>query len=228
MDGRKPMDARAVPEEVSYASQLESIGDKDHILAADIWQITSLGYNHTMPFPIKPEAQKLMDEHVKDEYQRYHALMVATAMEGYAGTFGEDANLWFMTGLLHDIDFQEYPDTHPAQALAWFKEWGYPEDLIHAVEAHAYQYNGFSTLPNTKLAAALMACDEIRGIFYAYRKLNPIPYGDMKVSSIKKRLNEKSFAAKIDRSTINRGVEVLGVNLDDHISNLIKFFTGLK
>ncbi len=133
-----------------------------------------------------------------------------------------------MTGLLHDIDFEEHPDTHPAQALAWFKEWGYPEDLIHAVEAHAYEYNGFKTLPNSKLAAALMACDEISGIFYAYRKLNPISYGDMKVSSIKKRLNEKAFAAKIDRGTINRGVEALGVGLDEHIANLIKFFGGLN
>lgn len=73
-----------------------------------------------------------------------------------------------------------------------------------------------------------MACDEISGIFYAYRKLNPISYGEMKLSSIKKRLAEKSFAAKIERDSIYKGCEALGVSLDEHINNLIKFFSELK
>jgi predicted hydrolase (HD superfamily) len=132
-----------------------------------------------------------------------------------------------MTGYLHDVDFEKHPNVHPAESLKWFKEWGYPESLVHAVEAHAYGYNGFTTLPATKLAAALMACDELCGIFYAYKKLNPIPYGQMKVSSIKKRLAEKSFAAKIERGTIYRGQETLGVTLDDHIQNLIQFLAKL-
>lgn len=181
-----------------------------------------------MTLPTKAEAQKLLEEHVQDEYQRYHAVMVATAMEGYAKMWGEDENLWFATGLLHDLDFGEHPHVHPKEELEWFKKWGYPEDMIHAVEAHAYGFNGFTTLPQSKLAAGLMACDEISGIFYAYRKLNPIPYGDMKVSSIKKRLAEKAFAAKIDRETVYRGCEALGVSLDEHIANLIKFFSVLK
>ena len=153
--------------------------------------------------------------------------MVATALEGYAKIYQEDPDLWYVTGLLHDIDFEEHPEVHPKKSLAWFAEWGFPPELIHAVEAHAYGYNGFTTLPNTRLAAALMACDEIAGIFYAYRKLNPIPYGQMKVSSIKRRLAEKSFAAKIERETIHRGADALGVPLDDHIANLVKFFATL-
>jgi predicted hydrolase (HD superfamily) len=181
-----------------------------------------------MSLPSKEEAQALLEKHVTDEYQRYHVLMVATAMEGYAKIYNEDINLWYITGLLHDIDFEEYPDLHPAKSLEWFKEWNFPEELIHAVEAHAYGYHNFTTLPQTKLASALMACDEIAGIFYAYRKLNPVPYGEMKISSIKKRLAEKSFAAKIERETIYRGCELLGVSLDEHISNLIKFFSVLK
>lgn len=181
-----------------------------------------------MSLPTREEAQMLLEKHVKDEYQRYHVSMVASAMEGYAKIFGEDANLWYITGLLHDIDFEEHPDIHPKISLGWFVEWGYSEELIHAVEAHAYGYNGFTTLPATPLASALMACDEISGIFYAYRKLNPIPYGEMKLSSIKKRLAEKSFAAKIERETIYRGCEALGVNIDEHIINLIKFFSILK
>ena len=181
-----------------------------------------------MSLPTKEEAQKLLESHVGDEYQRYHARMVATAMEGYAKQFGESELLWYLTGLLHDLDFEKHPHQHPAESLKWFKEWEYPEELIHAVEAHAYGYNGFTTLPQGKLAAALMACDEISGIFYAYRKINPIPYGQMKVSSINKRLKEKAFAAKIERETIYRGCEALGVELNKHIENLINFLSPLS
>ena len=138
-----------------------------------------------MPLPTYQEAKALLEKHVQDVYQRHHALMVATAMEGYAKFFNEDAHLWYITGLLHDIDFEAHPDTHPAESLKWFKEWGYPDNVIHAVEAHAYNYNGFTTLPQTKVAAALMACDEISGLFYAYQKLNPIPFSQVKASSIK-------------------------------------------
>lgn len=180
-----------------------------------------------MPLPNRQDAQQLLEQHVKDEYQRHHALMVATAMEGYAKKFQADAPLWHVTGLLHDIDFEEHPDTHPRESLRWFQEWGYPAELIHAVEAHAYGYNGFTTLPQTKLAAALLACDEICGIFYAYRKLNPVRYGEMKASSIKKKIKEPSFAAKVDRRTIFVGCEHLGVTVDDHVANLIAFLAPL-
>lgn len=180
-----------------------------------------------MSLPTREEAKELLEKYVLDEYQKYHAHMVGTAMEGYAKIYGEDSGLWYLTGYLHDIDFQKHPDIHPRASLGWFKEWGYPEEMIHAVEAHAYGYNGFNTLPQTKLASALVACDEISGIFYAYKKLNPIPYGEMKVSSINKRLKEKTFAAKIERETIYLGCEKLGVSLDEHISNLIKFFSQL-
>lgn len=181
-----------------------------------------------MPLPTRAEAQRLLEQHVGDDYQRHHALMVATAMEGYAAKFGGDPDLWFISGLLHDLDFDKHPATHPGESLRWFKEWNYPDDLIHAVEAHAYGYNGYTTLPQTKLAAALLACDEISGIFYAYRKLNPVPYGQMKASSIKKKVKEPAFAAKVDRRTIYVGCEHLGVTVDDHVANLIGFFGVLS
>ena len=176
-----------------------------------------------MSLPSRIEAEELLDSHVKDEYQRLHARMVGRAMEGYAAQFGGDPNLWYITGLLHDVDFEEHPHEHPGKSLKWFNEWGYPEELIHAVEAHAYGYNGFTTVPATKLAAALMACDEMSGIFYAYRKMNPIPYSQMSAKSLKKRFDEPRFAAKIDRAVIQRGLDALGVNLDTHIANLITF-----
>lgn len=138
-----------------------------------------------------------------------------------------DPHLWYVTGLLHDLDFQEHPETHPAPSLQWFKDWGYPGSLVHAVEAHAYGYHGFTTLPQTPLAAALVACDEMTGIFYAYRKMNPVRYGEMKASSLKKKFKDPGFAAKIDRATIQLGCDKLGVSLDDHIANLIRFLAPL-
>jgi predicted hydrolase (HD superfamily) len=180
-----------------------------------------------MNLPTKPEATALLEKYVTDEYQRLHALMVATAMEGYAGLYGGDPHLWFVTGLLHDLDFDQYADLHPAESLKWFREWGYPEDLIHAVEAHAYGYHGFSTLPKTKLAAALLASDETSGIFYAYRKLNPVRYGEMKVSSLNKKVKDTAFAAKVDRKTIYLGCEHLGISVEAHLANLVKFFAPL-
>lgn len=180
-----------------------------------------------MSLPESREAQRFLESHVRDEYQRHHALMVATAMEGYAQKLGEDAALWYATGLLHDVDYEEHPNEHPGPSLGWLKEWGYPDEMVHAVEAHAYGYNGFTTLPQTKLAGALMACDELCGIFYAYKKMNPVPYGQMKASSIKKKFADPNFAAKIKREDIVRGVEALGVSLDEHIQNLIGFLAKL-
>ena len=181
-----------------------------------------------MPLPTKDAATVLLHQHVRDDYQRHHALMVATALEGYAVHLGEDPLLWYLTGLLHDLDYEEHPDAHPGPSLQWFKDWGYPDDLIHAVEAHAYGYHDFKTLPQTRLAAALLACDEISGIFYAYRKMNPVPYGKMKPASIRKKFKEPSFAAKIDRSAIQLGCDKLGVDLDTHIANLVRFLAVLN
>ena len=181
-----------------------------------------------MKLPNRTEAKVLLEKHVKNDYQRFHALMVGTAMEGYANIYKTDKELWFLTGYLHDLDYDEYPETHPKESLDWFRDWGYPEELIHAVEAHAFGYNGFTTMPESQLAAALIACDEISGIFYAYQKINPVPFGQMKVSSIKKRMKSKAFAAKIDRETIYMGCEKLGVDLGEHVGNLIRFFGDLK
>jgi len=214
-----------------------------------------------MPLPSKEAATTLLHRHVSDEYQRLHALMVATAMEGYAQHFmaagaqgtpeaqlahmqnstpafsiptlglsvglREEPHLWYVTGLLHDLDYQQHPESHPGPSLQWFKEWGYPGSLLHAVEAHAYGYNGYTTQPETKLAAALVACDELTGLFYAYRKMNPVRYGDMKAASIRKKFKDPGFAAKIDRSIIQLGCDKLGLSLDEHIANLIRFLAPL-
>ncbi len=175
----------------------------------------------TNVLPTRDEATEILYRHTADPYLRLHAAMVGAATASYASVFDEDEHLYWLTGYFHDIDYEEHPNLHPAPSLEWFREWGYPELLIHAVEAHAIGFNGFTTKPDSNLARALMACDEICGIFYAYQKLNPIPYGDMKVSSIVKRLKEEKFAPNINRRHIYEAVEALGVTLEDHITRLI-------
>jgi predicted hydrolase (HD superfamily) len=171
--------------------------------------------------PTKKEAEVLLQNYVTDTYQRLHADMVAAATASYAAIFNEDEHLYWLTGYVHDIDYEQYPTEHPGPSLQWFKDWNYPTDLIHAVEAHAEGFNGFTVKPDSNLAKALVACDEICGIFYAYQKLNPIPYGDMKASSIKKRLKEGKFAPGINRQHIYTAVEHLGITIDEHIERLI-------
>ncbi len=178
--------------------------------------------------PTRQQAEELLYTHVTDPYQRLHALMVGTALAGYANLFGEDPHLWYITGYLHDIDFQQYPTTHPGESMEWFADWHYPPEMIHAVHAHAYGYNGYTTEPQTRLAAALIACDEVCGIFYAYRKMNPIPYGEMKHSSIMKKIRDTGFAPNIKRGDIEYGCEKMGVTLDDHVQNLIQFLSILE
>tara|TARA_B100000508_G_scaffold91084_1_gene70969 strand:- start:4378 stop:4938 length:561 start_codon:yes stop_codon:yes gene_type:complete len=181
-----------------------------------------------MPLPTRVEAKVLLEDHVQDDYQRFHALMVGTAMAGYAKKLDEDEELWFTTGYLHDLDYDQHPTEHPGPSLEWFKEWNYPEELIQAVLAHANGFNGFTTPAESRLDKALIACDEICGIFYAYQKLNPIPFGEMKTKSIKKRLKEERFAPGIDRNHIYNGVENFGVTIEEHIENLIEFFDKLQ
>lgn len=181
-----------------------------------------------MTLPTRAEATKLLEKYVQDDYQRFHALMVGTALEGYAKKLGEDVELWFLTGYLHDLDYNQRPTEHPGPSLEWFRDWGYPEELIQAVLAHANGFNGFNTPAVSQLDKALIACDEICGIFYAYQKLNPIPFSEMKASSIKKRLKEERFAPGIDRTHINNGVEAFGITIDDHVNNLISFFSSLE
>ncbi len=180
-----------------------------------------------MTLPSRAEAEVLLRTYTTDPYLLHHAAMVGAATAAYAAVYGEDEHLYWLTGYLHDIDYEQHPTLHPGPSLEWFKGWGYPEDLIHAVEAHADGFNGYTTKPASNLARALIACDEICGIFYAYQKLNPIPYGEMKISSIVKRLKEEKFAPGISRAHIYAAVEGLDVTLESHIERLISALAAL-
>lgn len=177
-----------------------------------------------MSLPTREEAQNILNEHVKDDYQLHHSKMVAIVMEAYAEKLGMDKDLWYITGLVHDLDYYEYPKEHPAKSLEWFVEFGWPNELIQAVEAHAYGYNGFKTEPEAELGAALIACDEMSGLLYAYSIMRPTGFEGMKVKSVKKKFNDKSFAAKINRDDITFGMEKLGVEFADHVQLMIETF----
>jgi predicted hydrolase (HD superfamily) len=181
-----------------------------------------------MVLPTKEEARKLLHNYVGDTYQRFHAEMVARCVEGYGEKYNQDIQLWWLTGYVHDIDYDTYPTQHPGPSLEWFAQWNYPEELTNAVEAHAIGFNGFSRVPATLLEKTLIACDEICGIFYAYQKLNPIAFGEMKMSSIKKRLIDERFAPGISRAHITAATEALGVQIDEHIENLIAFLATVS
>lgn len=172
--------------------------------------------------PSREQALKLLEQHVKEPYQVLHAKMVAVGLEAYAEKFGEEKDLWYITGLLHDLDYFEFPTEHPKKSLEWFKDWNYPDELIHAVAAHAHERTGVE--PETKLAAALIAVDELAGLLYAYSLMRPEGFKGMEVSSAKKKFKDKAFAAKVDREEIMFGVEKLGVELGEHIGFLIGVF----
>jgi putative nucleotidyltransferase with HDIG domain len=169
--------------------------------------------------PTREEAQKILEEHVKDNYQKMHSKMIAVGLEAYAQKFGEDSELWYLTGLLHDLDYFEFPELHPTESLKWFKEWDYPQELIHAVAAHYWKKT--NEMPNSKLAASLIATDELAGFLYAYSLMRPGGFEGMEASSVKKKFKDKTFAAKIDREEILFGVEKLEVDFKDHVEFLI-------
>ena len=175
-----------------------------------------------MALPTREKAKELLFENVKDEYQRKHSEMVASAMEAYAEKFGEDTELWYITGLLHDLDYYAFPSEHPSKSVEWFKEWEYPEELIHAVESHAFMRTNVK--PKTKIAQALIACDEMSGLLYAYALMRPEGFTNMQAKSVKKKFKDKSFAAKVDRSDIQYGMDELGVDFNDHVELLISVF----
>jgi len=174
-----------------------------------------------MPQPTREEAWTLVQEWTKNEGLRHHMLAVEAAMRAYARKYGEDEELWGLTGLVHDMDYERFPDMndtengHPRTAVRKFTEWGWPPELIHAVAAHA-ENSGVE--PETLLARALRACDEITGLITATALVRPSKdIRDVKVKSIKKKWKDKRFTAAIDRDEIAHNVEALGEDLTQHM-----------
>lgn len=173
--------------------------------------------------PTREDAYRLMTEHVKNENLRKHMLSVEAAMRFYARKYGEDEELWGMTGLLHDADYEEYPDLHEhTQVLAgWLRDGGYDERIIYAILAH----NELNTNQPRKslMDHALYACDEITGMITATALVRPNKSViGLEVSSVRKKMKSKGFAAGVNRDDLVKGAEELGVDLDEHIANVIQ------
>lgn len=174
-----------------------------------------------MSLPDRTASQKLLEQHVSNPALRHHCHMVAMAMEASAKALGEDPELWYQAGLLHDLDWEEFPDEHPNKAIAeWLVE--YPQELKDAIAAHAPGRTGKQ--PETVLERYIFACDELSGFMHAVSLMRPEGFVGMAPKSIKKKLKDKSFAANVSREDIEQGFALIGKTADEHIQFLIGVF----
>jgi putative nucleotidyltransferase with HDIG domain len=177
--------------------------------------------------PGREDAYRLMTQHVKNENLRKHMLSVEAAMRFYARKYGEDEELWGMTGLLHDCDYEEYPDLHEhTQVLAgWLRDGGYDERIIYAILAH----NELNTNQPRKslMDHALYACDEVTGMITATALVRQKTLPGLPVASVRKKMKTKGFAAGVNRDDLVKGAEELNIDLDEHIADVIEAMSSI-
>lgn len=173
----------------------------------------------------RDQAVALMEEWVKSESLRKHMYCVEVAMRAYAKKYGADEELWGITGILHDFDYERYPEPnpeektgHPFEGIKVLREQEYPEELIDAILGHAL-YSGVPR--NSKMAKCLFACDELCGFVVACAYMRTDKLESLRSDSVKKKLKDKKFAAKVSREDIELGILELGVDKDSHIQFII-------
>jgi putative nucleotidyltransferase with HDIG domain len=170
----------------------------------------------------REEAWNLLTEWTKSDSLRRHMLAVEAAMRAYAPRFGGDVDLWGLTGLLHDLDYERYPDLsdgHPRYALRELEARGYPPELVRAVASHA----SFLGVPReTPMEKALFAVDELSGFVLACAYVRPEGLVGMTPKSVKKKLKQPSFAAAVNRDELREGAAELGVDFDEHLAIVIE------
>ena len=163
------------------------------------------------------EAFELLKTYNQDPFHLQHALTVEAVMKWFAGDLGfaEDAEHWGTVGLLHDIDFEQYPDQHCLKAPELLREANVPEDIIHSVVSHGYGIT-VDVKPEHLMEKVLFACDELTGLIWAAALMRPSKSTkDMELKSLKKKYKSKGFAAGCNREVIARGAEMLGWDLDE-------------
>lgn len=171
--------------------------------------------------PDRQAAYDLVCEYTQSESLRRHMLAVEAAVRAYARRFSEDEEKWGIVGLLHDFDYERWPDPpdHPLKGAEILKERGYPDDVIYAIKSHA------DYLPDcprvSRLDKTLYACDELAGFITACAMVRPEGIAGMEARSVKKKLKSKGFAAAVNRDDITRGAADLEVDLDEHIQFVI-------
>ena len=149
-----------------------------------------------------------------------HARAVEITMQAAASKYGgpeADADIWAIAGLLHDADYEQWPDDHPQRIVKWLREQG-EEEIAHAV---AFHKTSSGLPPKTAMDKCLLACDELAGFVIACCLVRPEGIATLEPKSVKKKLKDKAFAAKVDRQVIQQGIELLGVELTDHIQFVI-------
>lgn len=169
----------------------------------------------------RSSALNLMQEYTSSESLRKHMLCVETAMRAYAEKFQQDIELWGMTGLLHDFDYEKFPEPpdHPVKGSVILREKGYPEEMIIAILGHA-DYTNVSR--ESLMAKTLFSCDELCGFLVACTMVRPDKKIEtLEVSSVKKKLKDKAFARNVSREDIVKGAQEIGIPLDDHIQFVI-------
>lgn len=169
--------------------------------------------------PDRSDALELLGHWVEAEGLRNHMLAVEASVRHYARLRGEDEELWGLAGLLHDLDWERYPDEHPLRAVEVLREEGYPEVVIHAILAHRSEFTGVE--PETALDRVLFACDELSGLVVACCLVRPNGIDDLKPKSVVKKLKDRAFAAGVSREEVARGIELMGLERKDHIQNVI-------
>jgi putative nucleotidyltransferase with HDIG domain len=175
----------------------------------------------------REEALHLMQQHTQSSSLRQHMLAVEAAMRAYASKAGEDVEAWGMAGLLHDFDYEKYPnhehspsEGHPAWGVRLLREKGVPEPVCRAILGHG-NYTGVPR--DTLMARTLFAVDELCGFLVACALVRPSrSFADLEVSSVKKKLKDKAFARGVNRDEVGQGATELGVPLDEHISFVIQ------
>jgi putative nucleotidyltransferase with HDIG domain len=169
--------------------------------------------------PSRDEALQLLEQWVDNIALRNHMKAVEAALRSYARRFGEDEELWGLTGLLHDLDWEKCPEQHPLEAVEELRARGYPEPMLRAILAHRAEFTGVS--PETQLERTLVACDELSGLVNATALVRPNGIDDLAPKSVKKKMKDATFARGVDRAEVKHGTELLGVDMDQHIQNVI-------
>jgi predicted hydrolase (HD superfamily) len=147
---------------------------------------------------------------------------VEAAMRAYARKFGEDEELYGITGLVHDFDYEKRPEDHPLPGAEMLREQEYPEELVHAVLAHGYP-DRTDIRPHTRLDLTLRACDEVTGLITAAALVRPSrSVMDLEAKSVMKKFKDRAFAAGVDREDVTNGAEALGVDLKEHVQFVIE------
>lgn len=182
--------------------------------------------------PTRDEAIALQHEYTQSDSLRKHMLAVEAAMRAYAGRYGEDPDRWGLAGLIHDFDYERYPNPersategHPAQGVGILRERGWPEDILQAILGHAV-YSGVAR--ESRMARALFAVDELTGLITATALVRPSrSVNEVDARSVRKKMKDKAFAKGVSRDDVLLGAQELGVDLDEHIQFVIEAMRGV-